>query len=358
MDNTENKDFAISTLVDDSAYQFVDQALGKIFQESIDIKIGLPDLAAHLVSARKGYTHHGLYCGLNQKNEPMVIHYSGLADGLQAGPVEMITLEDFCRGGNVRLQAHSDRKYSREESVQRAIEKLGEHNYNLHSNNCEHFVNYCISGHHFSDQVTGVVKVTTRVAIKAAAKSNVVFNAANEIAHLGKTFKQWIDGEITGEKLLSEVKHAAVTSSSMFWFGALGQAAIPVPFVGLLIGSSIGYFLGNTLLKSGHFALGETPAVKEARERQERIRAMCKRLIPEIQENRAKLEVYLNTHFEKRAQVFKANFDTLDQATVTNDAETFVGALQAINDQFGKTLQFKNFEEFDALMESEDAFRL
>ena len=84
---------------------------------------------------------------------------------------------------------------------------------------------------------------------------------------------------------------------------------------------------------------------------------MCERLIPEIQENRAKLEAYLKTHFEKRAQVFKANFDTLDQATITNDAETFVGALQVINDQFGQTLQFKNFEEFDALMESEDAFR-
>jgi len=361
MDN-ENKALVtqaddIEKLTQDSTYQFIDKMLVEIFQKSIDVKIGLPDVAAHLVVRKFGYTHHGLYCGLDESNEPYVIHYSGLADGLQAGPVETISLHDFCSGGSVYMQPHSDRKYAREESVRRAKTRLGEHEYNLHSNNCEHFVNWCISGHHFSDQVTGVGKVGARIALKLASKSNVLTNVANEVVHLGKTLKDWVDGEITDAKLLTEIKHAAVTSASMFWYGALGQAAIPIPVVGFLVGSAVGYFVGHTLVKSGHVAIGETPAVREARERQERIRAMCERLIPEIQANRAKLEAYLDTHFANRAQVFKSSFDTLDQSILSDEPEAFVGALHAINEQFGQALQFRNFEEFDELMESDEPFR-
>jgi hypothetical protein len=361
MDN-ENK--AVTTQADDidkltseSTYQFIDQILAEIFQKSIDIKIGLPNIAAHLVVRKFGYTHHGLYCGLDERNEPYIIHYSGLADGLQAGPVEVISLQNFCSGGSVYMQPHSDRKFPREESVQRAKERLGEERYNLHSNNCEHFVNWCISGHHFSDQVTGAGKVVARIGTRTLTRFNILTNVANEVLHLGKTFKQWVDNDIDDEKLISEIKHAAVTSGSMFWYGSLGQAAIPIPGVGFLVGSAVGYFVGHSLVKSGHVAIGETPAVKEARERAERIKAMCERLIPEIKANRAKLEAYIETHFANRAQIFKASFDTLDQAILSDEPEAFVGALHTINDQFGQTLQFKTFDEFDALMESDDPLR-
>lgn len=347
----------IDKLTTESTYQFVDRALAEIFRKSIDIKIGLPDIAAHLVVRKFGYTHHGLYCGLDEENEPFLIHYSGLADGLQAGPVEVISLQEFCSSGSVYMQPHADRKFSREESVQRAKKRLGEQCYNLHSNNCEHFVNWCISGHHFSDQVTGAGKVAFRIGSRAVVRSNVVANVANEVVHLGKTLKQWVSGDIDDEKLVSEIKHAAITSGSMFWYGGLGQAAIPIPVVGFLVGSAVGYFVGHSLVKSGHVAIGETLAVKEARERAERIKAMCERLIPEIKANRAKLEAYLDTHFANRAQIFKTSFDALDQAVLSDETEAFAEALQTINKQFGQTLQFSNYQEFDELMRSDEAFK-
>src|SRR5512147_1582734 len=41
----------------------------------------------HLVSARRFTSHHGIYLGNGQ-----VIHYAGLASGLQAGPVKVSSL--------------------------------------------------------------------------------------------------------------------------------------------------------------------------------------------------------------------------------------------------------------------------
>lgn len=43
----------------------------------------------HLVSTRLGYTHHGLYLGGDT-----VIHYSGMADGVSSGAIEITTLKE------------------------------------------------------------------------------------------------------------------------------------------------------------------------------------------------------------------------------------------------------------------------
>src|ERR1700731_2013759 len=49
-----------------------------------------PPLGSHLVTARRGYLHHGIYVGGRK-----VVHYSGLAHGLRGGPVEEVSLSHF-----------------------------------------------------------------------------------------------------------------------------------------------------------------------------------------------------------------------------------------------------------------------
>lgn len=105
-------------------------------------------VGAHLVSRRAGYTHHGIYSG-NGK----VFHYSGYSDGQRTGPVEETTLEEFHFGKGYKVREHPDRKYSGVASVSRARERDKEDLYSLFSNNCEHFVNWCIQGDHNSEQV-------------------------------------------------------------------------------------------------------------------------------------------------------------------------------------------------------------
>jgi hypothetical protein len=107
-----------------------------------------PKLGDHLVSPRGLYKHHGLYAGRGK-----VIHYAGLADGLQAGPVTLSPLEDFLSGSTYEIREHSNRAFSRRESVARARARLGEDLYNVTFNNCEHFVEWCITGKSKSKQI-------------------------------------------------------------------------------------------------------------------------------------------------------------------------------------------------------------
>lgn len=58
---------------------------------------------------------------------------------------------------------HPNRPFERTETVRRALSRLGEDDYNLLSNNCEHFATWCCIGESSSKQV--------KTAIKSGVKS-------------------------------------------------------------------------------------------------------------------------------------------------------------------------------------------
>ena len=98
--------------------------------------------------ASGSYTHHGLGICDNK-----VIHYSGLANDLKtSGVIEELTLEEFAQGKEIHIKPHPDREYQADEAVIRAYLRLGEEQYHILHNNCEHFVEWCISGKHQSRQ--------------------------------------------------------------------------------------------------------------------------------------------------------------------------------------------------------------
>ena len=105
-------------------------------------------LGAPLTTSRRGYTHHGVYVG-----DGRVVHYSGFSAFWQCGPVEEVSLPRFSAGHAVRTVAHPRSVFSPEEIVRRARSRLGENDYRLLSNNCEHFCNWCLDGVSRSAQV-------------------------------------------------------------------------------------------------------------------------------------------------------------------------------------------------------------
>ncbi|WP_159991987.1 lecithin retinol acyltransferase family protein [Pelistega ratti] len=119
------------------------------------------EIGSHLISSRGLYTHHGIYIGNGQ-----VIHYSGLADGVhqQKGSVCQVSLEEFEQGNKSYIQNHTG-AMSPDMIVQRAKSRLGEKNYHVVFNNCEHFVNWCIEGEHKSEQVIGAIRNSVKVGM-------------------------------------------------------------------------------------------------------------------------------------------------------------------------------------------------
>ena len=104
----------------------------------------------HLVinKAAGSYTHHGLGLG-----DGRVIHYSGLANDFSGdGVIEELSLDEFAKGKEIIIKPHAKRIFNTEDASFRASLRLGEAQYHVLHNNCEHLVEWCINGMHFSQQ--------------------------------------------------------------------------------------------------------------------------------------------------------------------------------------------------------------
>ncbi len=118
----------------------------------------------HLIVGRGLYTHHGIDLG-----DGSVVHYSGLADGLRAGPVERVSMEEFCGGEVPRLRRHDKAKFALEQAARRAEDRVGEDRYNLVWCNCESFCEWAHTGRQWSPQIVAVGAVGALAAAGLAA---------------------------------------------------------------------------------------------------------------------------------------------------------------------------------------------
>lgn len=120
-----------------------------------------PKRGDHIRVQRSGvYSHHGVYV-----SDEEVIHFTGTDDDsvLDWSKCEVICtdLAQFLRGNAVEVKIYNDDElndlYPVEHIVNYARACLGDKDYNLAFNNCEHFANVCTLGRFHSRQVERVL---------------------------------------------------------------------------------------------------------------------------------------------------------------------------------------------------------
>ena len=138
-------------------------------------------------------------------------------------------------------------------------------------------------------------------------------------------------------------------------FATIGQIAIPVPIVGALIGSMLGYALASasyeTLLQSQKEA-------QWSHEERLQIEAQCAEQIDMIRAYRADLEQLISQYLCKNLQTFQASFDEIKTSLAIGDVDGFVAGANSITEALGKKPSFHTLKEFDTLMSSDMTFQL
>jgi len=101
--------------------------------------------ADHLECPRQHglFHHHGIDLG-----DGSVAHY------LEGREILRSPVAEFSRGQPIQVVPYPEGSCSpASETLRRALSRLGEQNYNLLFNNCEHFAHWCKTGRHRSTQV-------------------------------------------------------------------------------------------------------------------------------------------------------------------------------------------------------------
>ena len=200
----------------------------------------------------------------------------------------------------------------------------------------------------------GVGHAAEKVGLGGIAKCNAHTAIAAGIIQSGKSFIKYLNDEIDEEQMLEEVSHTVITGTSAFYYGALGQVAIPIPVVGAIIGSTVGYFVGNILYQSGLVSLGDTVGVKMAKERRKRIEAICLQAIPLMQKHREELQILIDQHLAEQSELFDTAFSFMDTAITEWNPDAYIFQLERICNTFNTGLPFKSFKEFDEFMLDEN----
>lgn len=127
-----------------------------------------PHPGAHIRTKVQDLYHHAIFIGNDE-----VVQF-GLPFDMFQNPEDVriikSPIEDFLVGFlEVRVYSKKELKKKRpdEEIIEYALSKIGEGDYNIIKNNCEHFCNECVFGEKISTQVDDLAKM-----IRAALKND------------------------------------------------------------------------------------------------------------------------------------------------------------------------------------------
>jgi hypothetical protein len=121
-----------------------------------------------ILCARRGlYRHYGIYAGKGS-----VIHYTaGNGDFGGTVSVQKTSLKRFRKKSPCHVYhlpksfTETHKEFSPEETLKRALSRLGETSYCLFSNNCEHFVLWCKTGYAESEQAERLKAVLSSIPL-------------------------------------------------------------------------------------------------------------------------------------------------------------------------------------------------
>lgn len=196
-------------------------------------------LADHLVTPRIGYTHHGLYAGGGE-----VLEYS------QKG-VHLVSLSNFSEGNDIRIEEHSVRFYSREESIQRGISRLGEDEYNVVFNNCERFVYWCIDGLPVCSQIEGRILKAIELAARVYIETHRLPPGTVEFLTKNPIMAQKLFSLFGGNKPIFDVLGPAMSSAHIPYLSTTLITPIVGTAASTIATSTVAGVIGGTVAGVG-----------------------------------------------------------------------------------------------------------
>lgn len=192
-------------------------------------------------------------------------------------------------------------------------------------------------------------------AMRAISKTNAPAAIVTSSIDVSKSIARFAKGEITGSDCIVEIGEKGVGNLSAAMFAVAGQAAIPIPVVGAMVGSMVGYALSSTFYSLLIDSLKEE---KLARENRQRIEQECSDAIAMIKQYRKEMNAYVERYFIHYNAIFSEAFLKMDEALSTDNINQYLEACNDITSAFGGEIQYETRDEFEILMESQKPFKL
>ncbi|WRA39906.1 hypothetical protein KVL00_03635 [Helicobacter pylori] len=206
-----------------------------------------------------------------------------------------------------------------------------------------------------SSSLGGLMQSSTNKIIQSLGKGSIPTIIVSVVATNATILGRYFSGKIDKTELLKQLGKANTTLISSGAMAVAGQALIPIPVVGALVGGFVGVILSETCFNA---FLKDREEAKLAHQRRIEIEKECREFIKllEIYQNQFK-EVF-ERYFHETTKFFNQNFDELERVLYAGDADLAIGVNNKIQERLGQKPLFNNTQEFWELITSNKDIRM
>lgn len=191
--------------------------------------------------------------------------------------------------------------------------------------------------------------------MRTLSETNIAGTVVLAATSFANTLICYFNGEIDGVECLETLGEQGTGMISSTMFSVIGQAAIPIPIVGAMIGGMVGYALSSASYGILMQALKEEKIVRDQRIE---IEEVCKEQMKMIRQYRTELEEIINQYLVESMNIFRESFTKIKDAFVHGDVDWFIESANGITENLGAESSFTSMRDFDCKMVSGNLFKL
>ncbi|MGL2841580.1 hypothetical protein ACQKAC_01345 [Helicobacter pylori] len=193
-----------------------------------------------------------------------------------------------------------------------------------------------------SSSLGGLMQSSANKIIQSLGKGSVPAMIVGACVANATILGRYFSGKIDKTELLKQLGKANTTLISSGAMAVAGQALIPIPVVGALIGGFVGAILSETCLNA---LLKAHEEAKLARQRRIEIERECREIIKLLEAYQNQFKEVFEQYFHETTKFFNQNFDVLWRASYTGDADLGIGINNKIQERLGQKPLFDNKQE-------------
>ncbi len=157
-----------------------------------------------------------------------------------------------------------------------------------------------------------------------------------------KVLIDYFRGNINESELLKQLGKANTTLVSSGAMAVAGQALIPIPVVGALVGGFVGAALSETCLNA---LLKAREEAKLARQRRIEIEKECHEFIKLLETYQNQFKEVFEKYFHETTKFFNQSFNELERASYAGDADLAIAVNNKSREWLGQKALFDNKQE-------------
>ncbi|GAA7479192.1 hypothetical protein ID1078_09850 [Helicobacter pylori] len=206
-----------------------------------------------------------------------------------------------------------------------------------------------------SSSLGGLMQSSANRIIQSLGKGSAPAMIVGACVANATVLTRYLSGKIDGTELCKQLVKANTTLVSSGAMAVAGQALIPIPVVGALVGGFVGAVLSETFFNAFLKAREEA---KLARQRRIEIERECREIIKllEIYQNQFK-EVF-ERYFHETTKFFNQSSDELERALYAGDADLAIAVNNKPREWLGQKALFDNSKEGWELITSNKDIRM